>query len=274
MVERAARALDVTEDIHIIKGFFNESLPGALLQGHSLILSLISIAHRPSLYYPPNRLPTSSSFHSFPAFHTLIFTPPLCILCFSVWITYINLEGIIDPQDGHFFSIIRLDGDLYQSTIESLHYLYPLLSIGGFLVIDDYTDWKVIKTQNLYNFNFPISHFCKNFASLLFKNYKYPYLSSLLIAMWNNWQQRVHSFSLKLSLLFHTIYRVRGMLFWITVQGIESRNGLKWHGMIWELIRWEASKHALSGGWKQKMSIMTLYLNPSNKWNMGCECDI
>lgn len=29
-----------------------------------------------------------------------------------------------------------------QSTIESLHYLYPLLQVGGHVVIDDFTDWR------------------------------------------------------------------------------------------------------------------------------------
>jgi hypothetical protein len=35
-------------------------------------------------------------------------------------------------------SIIRLDGDMYGSTMESLESLYPKLSSGGFCVIDDY----------------------------------------------------------------------------------------------------------------------------------------
>ncbi len=33
---------------------------------------------------------------------------------------------------------MRLDGDLYQSTIEVLRGLYYKLSIGGFVVIDDW----------------------------------------------------------------------------------------------------------------------------------------
>lgn len=36
------------------------------------------------------------------------------------------------------FSLIRLDGDYYESTKDALTYLYPLLSIGGFIIIDDY----------------------------------------------------------------------------------------------------------------------------------------
>lgn len=35
-------------------------------------------------------------------------------------------------------SILRLDGDMYESTIDVLVYLYHKLSIGGYLIIDDY----------------------------------------------------------------------------------------------------------------------------------------
>ena len=35
-------------------------------------------------------------------------------------------------------AILRLDGDMYQSTIEALAHLYPKLSIGGYVIIDDY----------------------------------------------------------------------------------------------------------------------------------------
>ncbi len=36
------------------------------------------------------------------------------------------------------WAVIRLDGDLYESTMDGLVNLYPNLSIGGFLIIDDY----------------------------------------------------------------------------------------------------------------------------------------
>lgn len=36
------------------------------------------------------------------------------------------------------FSIIRLDGDMYESTMDALTSLYPLLTIGGYCIIDDY----------------------------------------------------------------------------------------------------------------------------------------
>jgi O-methyltransferase len=35
-------------------------------------------------------------------------------------------------------AVIRLDGDMYESTMDSLVHLYPKLSIGGYVIIDDY----------------------------------------------------------------------------------------------------------------------------------------
>jgi O-methyltransferase len=35
-------------------------------------------------------------------------------------------------------AILRLDGDLYESTMDALYSLYPKLSIGGYIIIDDY----------------------------------------------------------------------------------------------------------------------------------------
>jgi O-methyltransferase len=35
-------------------------------------------------------------------------------------------------------AVARLDGDLYESTWDALTHLYPRLSAGGFLVVDDY----------------------------------------------------------------------------------------------------------------------------------------
>jgi hypothetical protein len=36
------------------------------------------------------------------------------------------------------FALIRLDGDMYESTYVALESLYPKLSVGGFAIIDDY----------------------------------------------------------------------------------------------------------------------------------------
>ena len=38
------------------------------------------------------------------------------------------------------FAVVRLDGDLYGSTMTSLANLYPALSPGGFVIVDDYGD--------------------------------------------------------------------------------------------------------------------------------------
>lgn len=35
-------------------------------------------------------------------------------------------------------SLLRLDGDLYESTMDALTHLYPKLSVGGYVIIDDY----------------------------------------------------------------------------------------------------------------------------------------
>jgi hypothetical protein len=50
-------------------------------------------------------------------------------------------EGLFSDTLAHVpsssFAIVRLDGDLYESTIDSLDALYPRLSLGGFLIVDD-----------------------------------------------------------------------------------------------------------------------------------------
>lgn len=38
----------------------------------------------------------------------------------------------------HRWALIRLDGDMYSSTMESLRNLYPGLSEGGYVIVDDY----------------------------------------------------------------------------------------------------------------------------------------
>jgi O-methyltransferase len=47
-------------------------------------------------------------------------------------------------------SILRLDCDMYSSTIEALEYLYPKLSKGGFCIIDDYVIEKCKLAVNDY----------------------------------------------------------------------------------------------------------------------------
>ena len=38
-------------------------------------------------------------------------------------------------------ALLRLDGDLYESTMDALTHLYPKLSPGGFVIVDDYNSW-------------------------------------------------------------------------------------------------------------------------------------
>ena len=42
-------------------------------------------------------------------------------------------------------SLLRLDGDLYSSTMDSLNNLYKKVSKGGFVIVDDYYDWPECK---------------------------------------------------------------------------------------------------------------------------------
>ncbi len=47
-------------------------------------------------------------------------------------------EHTLPTLDAGPFALVRLDGDMYESTIVALDALYPKLSPGGFLVVDDY----------------------------------------------------------------------------------------------------------------------------------------
>lgn len=54
-----------------------------------------------------------------------------------------TLPGPVGP-----LSILRLDGDLYESTMDVLSALYPLLQMGGFCIIDD---WNVPMCRQAVN---------------------------------------------------------------------------------------------------------------------------
>ena len=40
-------------------------------------------------------------------------------------------------------AVLRVDGDMYESTIDPLRYLYPRVSPGGFVIVDDYANPKL-----------------------------------------------------------------------------------------------------------------------------------
>lgn len=54
-------------------------------------------------------------------------------------------KDTLPTMTGHTWSVIRLDGDLYQSTIEALENLYPGLSPGGFCIVDDYGSYEACR---------------------------------------------------------------------------------------------------------------------------------
>jgi O-methyltransferase len=69
----------------------------------------------------------------------------------------------LPPLRGHPWSLIRLDGDMYESTMVALQNLYPTLSPGGFAIIDEYSHilecrqavddyrWKNDITEDIYS---------------------------------------------------------------------------------------------------------------------------
>jgi O-methyltransferase len=55
------------------------------------------------------------------------------------------VEDTIPAHLPEKISILRLDTDWYESTLHELKHLYPLLSSGGVLIIDDYGHWQGAK---------------------------------------------------------------------------------------------------------------------------------
>jgi len=53
-----------------------------------------------------------------------------------------RVEETIPAQAPSQISILRLDTDWYESTYHELVHLYPRLSVGGVLIIDDYGFWE------------------------------------------------------------------------------------------------------------------------------------
>jgi predicted O-methyltransferase YrrM len=52
------------------------------------------------------------------------------------------VENTIPAQAPEQISLLHLDSDLNQSTYHELTHLFPRLTRGGVLVIDDYGSWK------------------------------------------------------------------------------------------------------------------------------------
>lgn len=58
------------------------------------------------------------------------------LIFYASMLALLNRCDAIESDEN--LAILRLDGDMYSSTIEALSNLYPKLSIGGFCIIDDY----------------------------------------------------------------------------------------------------------------------------------------
>jgi predicted O-methyltransferase YrrM len=59
-------------------------------------------------------------------------------------VTYVQgkVEDTLPARAPSSISVLRLDTDWYESTLHELRTLWPLLSHGGVLLIDDYGYWK------------------------------------------------------------------------------------------------------------------------------------
>jgi len=56
-----------------------------------------------------------------------------------------KVEETIPKKIPKKITLLRLDTDFYESTYHELKHLYPLLSINGILILDDYGHWKGAK---------------------------------------------------------------------------------------------------------------------------------
>ncbi len=66
--------------------------------------------------------------------------------------------GVIKKRQG--IALLRLDGDLYESTRTCLEYLYPMLSPGGWLIVDDYgLDGARKAVSEYFAGNYPPAYF-------------------------------------------------------------------------------------------------------------------
>jgi O-methyltransferase len=54
-------------------------------------------------------------------------------------------KDTLHKLDVERFALLRLDGDMYESTIQAISALYPKLSPGGFIIVDDYGSIKACR---------------------------------------------------------------------------------------------------------------------------------
>ena len=51
------------------------------------------------------------------------------------------IPDVLSTLDEQAYRFVHVDVDLYQPTLDSLHYFYPRMTTGGIIVIDDYGPW-------------------------------------------------------------------------------------------------------------------------------------
>lgn len=73
----------------------------------------------------------------------------------------VTLPALVVANPSLQLSVLRLDGDTYFSTMDALKVLYPRLSPGGFVIVDDFIDWEgcrdaVLDYRRMHNILEPI----------------------------------------------------------------------------------------------------------------------
>jgi O-methyltransferase len=82
------------------------------------------------------------------------------------------VEETLDSVVPDTIALCRLDTDWYESTKKELEVLYPRVSQGGFIIVDDYTDWSGCRTAvNEYLSNCDENSYTKEYSdgSLIIK---------------------------------------------------------------------------------------------------------
>ena len=90
---------------------------------------------RPGVSIPPIWYPGAfvNSLEKFKRRIAFLELPPTTFSIYSGWFKDTLPNAPIDS-----LSILRLDGDMYSSTMDALENLYPKLSVGGYCIVDDY----------------------------------------------------------------------------------------------------------------------------------------
>ena len=55
------------------------------------------------------------------------------------------VENTLDAYNANAIALCRVDTDWYESTKKEFEVLYPKISPGGFMIVDDYSDWSGCK---------------------------------------------------------------------------------------------------------------------------------